>query len=220
MSSKTLGISESLNNYIQNTCVKESDSLKALRLETSKLDMHMMQICPEQGQFMSLLVNLIGAKRILEVGVFTGYSSICLAQDLPDDGKLIACDVSEEWTSIAKKYWDLSGVENKIDLKIAPAIETLNQLKNQGFNDSFDIAFIDADKLNYIEYYNKCLELVRPGGLILVDNTLWSGSVADVSNQTEDTKVIRQLNEIIANDERVKSSLITIGDGLTLAYKR
>ena len=220
MSSKTLGISDSLNSYIQNTCVKESDSLKALRIETSTLDMHMMQISPEQGQFMSLLVNLIGAKRILEVGVFTGYSSICLAQDLPDDGKLIACDVSEEWTSIAKKYWDLSGVENKIDLKIAPAIETLNQLKNQGFNDSFDMAFIDADKLNYIEYYNKCLELVRPGGLILVDNTLWSGSVADVSNQTEDTKVIRQLNEIIANDERVKSSLITIGDGLTLAYKR
>jgi predicted O-methyltransferase YrrM len=220
MSSKTLGISDSLNSYIQNTCVKESDSLKALRIETSTLDMHMMQISPEQGQFMSLLVNLIGAKRILEVGVFTGYSSICLAQDLPDDGKLIACDVSEEWTSIAKKYWDLSGVENKIDLKIAPAIETLNQLKNQGFNDSFDMAFIDADKLNYIEYYNKCLELVRPGGLILVDNTLWSGSVADVSNQTEDTKVIRQLNEIIANDKRVKSSLITIGDGLTLAYKR
>ncbi|WP_395376328.1 class I SAM-dependent methyltransferase [Marinicella sp. W31] len=219
MSSTTLGLSENLKKYIQNVSVQENACLRELREETSKLEMKVMQISPEQGQFMSLLVNLIQAKNIIEVGVFTGYSSICLAQELPDNGRLVACDVSEEWTNIAKKYWHKANLQEKIDLQLAPAHETLTALKNQGLAESFDMAFIDADKTNYVSYYNHCLDLLKPGGLLLVDNTLWSGSVADVSDETEDTVAIRQLNQIIAQDVRVKSSLLTVGDGLTLVLK-
>ena len=219
MASSTLGLSNSLTAYIQSVSVQENNCLKALREETAQLEMKVMQISPEQGQFMSLLVHLTQAKRIIEVGVFTGYSSICLAQELPEDGQLIACDVSEEWTNIAKKYWHKANLEEKIDLRLAPANETLIDLKNQGLAESFDLAFIDADKTNYVSYYNHCLDLLRPGGLLLVDNTLWGGNVADDSDQTADTIAIRLLNQIIAKDARVKSSLLTVGDGLTLAYK-
>lgn len=219
MSNMTLGISNALNDYIQDVTVNESDVLKALRAETSKLSMSMMQISPEQGQFMSLLVKLTQAKRIIEVGVFTGYSSICMATALPDDGQIIACDTSEDWTNIAKKYWKQAGIESKIDLKLAPASETLTQLIENGQDGQFDIAFIDADKENYLSYYEQCLQLIRTGGLILMDNTLWSGAVADPSVNDECTYAIRELNTFIAQDKRVMSSLLTISDGLTLVYK-
>ena len=219
MSSATLGLSEDLRNYIQSITVQEDAHLKALREETSKLDMSVMQISPEQGQFMSLLVNLTQARNIIEVGVFTGYSSICLAKELPENGQLIACDVSEEWTNIARRYWQQTNLENKIDLRLAPANETLSDLKQQGLTGHFDMAFIDADKTNYASYYAHCLELLKPGGLMLIDNTLWSGAVVDDTDQTEDTVAIRKLNQMIAKDTGVKSSLLTVGDGLTLVHK-
>jgi predicted O-methyltransferase YrrM len=220
MSNKTIGLSKSVRDYILNVTVNENDSLKSLREETSKLEMGMMQISPEQGQFLSLLVNVMQAKRILEVGVFTGYSSICFAKELPSDGLLVACDTSEEWTNMAKKYWSQLNLSSKIQLQLAPAEQTLNNLISEGNNNSFDMAFIDADKPNYITYYNLCLELIKPGGVILVDNTLWGGSVANNEDTSESTVALRQLNELIAHDDRVRSSLLTIGDGLTIVYKK
>lgn len=179
-----------------------------------------MQIAPDQGQFMALLIQLIGAKKALEVGVFTGYSSLCIALALPSDGKLIACDISEEYTSIAKRYWKKACVTDRIDLRIAPALETLDQLLADGQANTFDFAFIDADKENYSNYYERALQLVRPGGLIAVDNVLWGGAVADPSVQDESTQAIRAFNQKLQWDERVSLSLVTIADGLTLAMKR
>jgi len=168
---------------------------------------------------MALLVTILNARRVIEIGVFTGYSALWIAQSLPDNGLLIACDVNEEWTSIARKHWAQAGVSAKIDLRVAPAIETTQSLITETGGNSFDMAFIDADKANYIAYYEHCLKLIRPGGLILIDNTLWGGDVADSSQQDDDTKTIRRLNQLIADDPRVRSSLLTIGDGLTLAHK-
>lgn len=219
MSTSTLGLSPQVNQYIQNVTVTESDVLKALREETAQLSMSVMQISPEQGQLMSLLAKLTKAKRIIEVGVFTGYSSICLAKELPEHGELIACDVSEEWTNIAKRYWQQAGLQNKIELKLAPALKTLDALIVQGHAASFDIAFIDADKENYKKYFDQCFALLRPGGLILVDNTLWSGDVADPNIMDEETTAIRELNMYIAKHQQVMSSLVPISDGLTLAIK-
>lgn len=219
MSNMTLGISQVLENYIHDVTVNESDILKVLRTETAKLTMSRMQISPEQGQLMALLVKLINAKRIIEVGVFTGYSSLCMASSLPEDGKIIACDVSDTWTNMAKPYWEKAGVNNKIDLRLAPANDTLENLRKDGLEGSFDMAFIDADKENYMSYYEHCLALLRTGGLMLVDNTLWSGQVADPSVNDEATVVIRELNAFIAQDKRVISSLVTVGDGLTLVVK-
>ena len=219
MSVRTLGLSDQLSRYLQTTTVRESDDLKQLRLATSQLPEMNMQISPEQGQLMALLVKLVGARRIIEVGVFTGYSSLAMAKALPDDGKLTACDVSEEWTKIARRYWAAAGVDHKINLRLAPALETLDALLADGEQGGYDLAFIDADKLNYEPYYQRCLELLRPGGLILVDNTLWGGAVADEEDQSEDTIAIRAFNEKVANDPRVMSSLVTIGDGLTFAMK-
>ncbi|MBT8141566.1 MAG: class I SAM-dependent methyltransferase [Gammaproteobacteria bacterium] len=219
MSTSTLGLSPQVNQYIQNVTVTESDVLKALREETAQLSMSVMQISPEQGQLMSLLAKLTKAKRIIEVGVFTGYSSICLAKELPEHGELIACDVSEEWTNIAKRYWQQAGLQNKIQLKLAPALETLDALIEQGHAASFDMAFIDADKENYQQYFDQCFALLRPGGLILVDNTLWSGDVADPNIMDEETTAIRELNMYIAKHQQVMSSLVPISDGLTLAIK-
>jgi caffeoyl-CoA O-methyltransferase len=178
-----------------------------------------MQVSPEQGQFMALLVELIGARTALEVGVFTGYSSLRVALALPDDGAIVACDVSERWTDIGRRYWKEAGVEHKIDLRIAPAVETLDALLDEGRSSSFDFAFIDADKENYAEYYERCLTLVRPRGLVAIDNTLWSGAVADVSDEGDDTIAIRALNEHIYADDRVTMSLLPVGDGLTLAVR-
>ncbi len=179
---------------------------------------HGMQLAADQAELLSLLVQLVGARRALEIGVFTGYSSLATALALPEDGKLIACDVSEEYTSMARRYWKEAGVEGKIDLRIGPALETLDRLKAEGA--VFDFMFVDADKPNYPNYYEKGLELLRPNGLMAFDNMLWAGRVADESNTEESTVVIRALNQRIADDPRVQGLLIPLGDGLTLARKR
>ena len=180
-----------------------------------------MQVSPEQGQLMGLLVQSIGAKKCLEVGVFTGYSSLVVALNLPDDGQLIACDISDEFTSIARRYWQEAGVSEKISLHIAPALETLDRLLANGESDTFDFAFIDADKNNYAAYYDRCFKLVRQGGLILVDNVLWYGRVADPAMNTDiRTQAIKQINQQIYHEDRVQISFIPIGDGLTIARKK
>ena len=184
------------------------------------MPMGQMQIAPEQGQFMALLVELIGAKRTLEVGVFTGYSSLCVALALPPGGRIVACDSSEEWTAVARRYWREAGVDGKIDLRLGPAVETLDSLLAAGEAGRFDFAFIDADKTEYADYYERILELLRPGGLVAVDNVLWSGSVADPAKSDDDTVAIRAFNEKLLGDERVSLSLVPIADGLTLARKR
>jgi len=215
----TLNLAE-LYDYMARVSVRESDTLKQLRAETAKDEMSRMQIAPEQGQFMALLVRLMGAKKAIEIGTFTGYSSICVARALPDDGKLFCCDVSEEWTAIARRYWEKTGVAGKIELHLRDAQETLQQLLQDGHEGTFDFAFIDADKERYDEYYEACLKLIRRGGLITIDNVLYSGRVADESEQDEETKAIRALNEKLKSDRRVDLSLLPIADGLTLARKR
>jgi predicted O-methyltransferase YrrM len=179
-----------------------------------------MQIAPEQGQFMQMLVKLIGAKNTIEVGVFTGYSSLAIALALPKDGRIVACDVNPQYTSVAEKFWVSAGVRKKIDLRIGPAKDTLSELINNGLTGTFDFAFIDADKVNYNHYYERCLELIRPGGLITVDNVLWGGAVSNDGINDVDTNSIRALNDKLHQDERIELSLVPIGDGLTLAMKR
>jgi predicted O-methyltransferase YrrM len=213
-------MSDALSAYMHSVSLREPDVLTRLREETSHLSMSLMQIAPEQGQFMQLLVKALGIRRAIEVGVFTGYSSLCVALAMPDDGRIVACDVNEKWTDVAKRYWKDAGVDHKIELRLAPALETLDTLIAEKLENKFDFAFIDADKAGYKNYYERALVLVRPGGLIAIDNTLWNGSVADESNQTEDTQAIRALNRHIHADERVDMSLLPIGDGLTLALKR
>ncbi|KZL50274.1 MULTISPECIES: class I SAM-dependent methyltransferase [Cyanophyceae] len=220
MANKTLGIEPQLYNYLLSVSLREPEILSQLREETAQHPMAMMQIAPEQGQFMALLVQLMGAKKTLEVGVFTGYSSLAVALALPPEGRVVACDVSEEFTAIARSYWQAAGVSDKIDLHIAPAMETLDQLLAAGEAETFDFAFIDADKSNYDGYYERSLQLVRPGGLILIDNVLWSGRVADTEVQDNRTTKIRALNEKLHQDERINLSLIPIADGLTLAHKK
>ena len=220
MPKQSIGLDNQLYNYLLSVSLREPEILEKLRQETANHPRSGMQISPEQGQFMSLLVQLIGAKKTLEVGVFTGYSSLSVALALPADGKIIACDVSEEFTAIARRYWQEAGVANKIDLRLAPALETLDQLLATGQAETFDFAFIDADKENYDGYYERSLQLIRPGGLIAIDNVLWSGQVADEQNQDESTQAIRALNEKLHHDERVTLSLVPIADGLTLAIKR
>jgi caffeoyl-CoA O-methyltransferase len=206
--------------YLLDNSVREPDVARALREETQKLTNAQMQISPDQGQFMRLLVELLRAKKTLEVGVFTGYSAYWVATGLPDDGKIIACDISEEYTAIARRYWKQGGVDKKIDLRLGPALATLDELVSRGQEQSFDFAFIDADKANYDNYYERVLVLLRTGGLIAIDNTIWSGKVADPTVQDEDTVAIRRLNEKLLRDERVSLSMLTVGDGLTLALKR
>jgi caffeoyl-CoA O-methyltransferase len=196
--------------------VREPDVLRRLREETAPLPHAQMQISPEQGAFMSVLVKAIGARRCLEVGTFTGYSSTVVALAIPDDGHLTCCDVSVEWTDVARRYWTDAGVAHKIDLRIGPAVQTLKTLEEG----SFDFAFIDADKPGYDAYYERALRLVRPGGLIAIDNVLWSGRVADDADQDERTVAIRALNDKIATDERVDVAMVPIGDGMTLAFVR
>ena len=219
MSKQTLGLENYIYQYLISVSIREPEVLTLLRQETAKHPRNIMQISPEQGQFMALLVQLMGAKKALEIGVFTGYSSLVVALALPAEGKMVACDVSEEYTSIARRYWEQAGVAHKIDLRIAPAIATLDQLIAAGEADSFDFAFIDADKSSYDDYYERALKLIRPGGLITIDNVLWSGQVADSKIQDNRTKKIRALNEKIHQDERVTISMIPIADGLTLARK-
>jgi predicted O-methyltransferase YrrM len=209
-----------LLDYVGRVTLREPDILRRLREETSSLPYAEMQISAEQGQLMALLTHLIAARRTLEIGVFTGYSSLAVALALPDDGRIIACDVSDEWTSIARRYWREAGVERKIDLRLGPALKTLDDLIAQGQGGRFDFAFIDADKENYINYYERSLVLLRPGGLIAVDNVLWDGKVVDLSVNDADTRAIRAFNESLHHDERVWLSMLPIRDGLTLACKK
>lgn len=220
MSKQTTGLEQTLADYIQSISLREPDILKQLREETAKLSIARMQISPEQGQLMALLVQLMGAKKTLEIGVFTGYSALAVALALPDDGKMIACEISEEYTAIAKDFWARAGVSEKIDLRIAPALETLDQLISEDETESFDLAFIDADKRNYENYYEQVLRLLRPGGLILIDNVLWSGKVSDPTITDKQTQAIREFNQKRHQDSRISLSLIAIADGLTLALKR
>jgi predicted O-methyltransferase YrrM len=219
MSSRTLTLDDELYDYLLRLGVREPKAGRELRERTRQLPMAMMQISPEQGALMSMLVKLMGAKRAIEVGTFTGYSALCVASALPPDGKLIACDVSTEWTSIGREYWTEAGVDEKIDLRIAPAVQTLDALIAAGEGGRFDFAFIDADKANYDTYYERILVLLRPGGLVGIDNVLWSGRVVDDSAKDADTVAIRSLNEKLARDSRVDVVLLPIGDGLTLARK-
>lgn len=219
MSKQTIGLEQNLYDYLLSVSLREPIILTQLRQETSQLPMSRMQISPEQGQFMAFLVKLMRVKKTLELGVFTGYSSLAVALALPADGKIVACDVSEEYTSIARRYWQQAGVVDKIDLHIAPALETLDNLLAAGEAGTFDFAFIDADKGNYKNYYERSLELIRPGGLIAIDNVLWSGKVADPEIQDNQTNKIRAFNRKLHQDSRITLSLVPIADGLTLAIK-
>lgn len=206
--------------YFLDISVREPDVMRRLREETQQMTQARMQIAPEQGQFMGLLMELIGARRTIEIGTFTGYSALATALALPEDGRVIACDVSEEWTGIGRRYWEEAGVASKIDLRIAPANDTLDALIAEGRAGEFDFVFIDADKAGYPSYYEKGLTLLRRGGLIGIDNALWGGSIADASDTDEDTEAIRAIDRTVRDDERVSSSLVPIGDGLLLARKR
>ena len=219
MSTATIMLDKKLREYLLNVSVKESEILRELREETAQMEYSAMQISPEQGAFMSFLVELIQAKRTLEIGVFTGYSALVVAMALPEDGIVTACDVSEEWANVGMKYWKKAQVEDKIDLRIAPALKTLDQLLSEGKQGTYDFAFIDADKIEYQGYFDKSLELLRIGGLIAIDNVLWGGSVIDDSIQDSSTKAIRKFNKKLYQDERVSISMVPIGDGLTLARK-
>ena len=220
MSNRSINLTDSLYQYLLDNSLREPDVLESLRKETAQLPTANMQIAPEQGQFMALLVQLIGAQKTIEVGVYTGYSALAVAVALPDNGQILACDISEEYTSVARRYWQKANVTNKIDLNLAPATETLNKAISQGKSASFDFAFIDADKENYGEYFELCLELLRPGGLIAVDNVLWGGSVIDPEKQDVDTCAIRAFNQQLLSDDRVDISMVPIADGLTLARKK
>ncbi len=217
---KTLTLTEPLYEYLIKVSLRESDVLRRLREETMLHPMARMQVAPEQGQFMALLVELLGARRVIEIGTYTGYSALCMAAALPAEGHLVACDINAEWTAIGQRYWREAGVTDKIQLRLAPAVETLAELLSLKEAGTFDFAFIDADKVNYNHYYEHCLKLLRPGGLIAIDNVLWSGRVIDPLDQDPDTLAIHALNTKLRDDERVSLSMLPISDGLTLARKR
>lgn len=219
LSNRTLSLDDRTYEYLLSVSVDETELLRELREETAGDKFSIMQISPEQGQFMALLVKLTGAKRVLEIGTFTGYSSICIAKALPDDGELICCDDSDKWTTMARKYWKKAGLQDKIKLHLQAASITLQELLDDSAAGSFDFIFVDADKQNYPLYYEQSLKLLRRGGLLAVDNTLWSGSVADPENMEPGTRAIRRFNEMVKNDNRVTKSLVPIGDGLTLIVK-
>ena len=219
MSSHTIRMNDSIDAYLRKVSVRETDVQRRLREETAALVQAGMQICPEQGQLMRMLAGLVGARRAIEVGVFTGYSALCVALALPADGELVACDVDEEWTAIARRYWCEAGVASKIRLHLAPAVRTLDALVREGRSGEFDMAFIDADKTSYDLYYERCLELLRPGGLVLVDNVLWSGKVADENDRSEDTAALRAFNAKLCDDARIDLCMLPVGDGLTIARK-
>jgi len=213
-------ISDSIDHYLRDVITRETPVQRRLREETSRLPMGVMQTTPDQVQFLAMLVKMLAAKRVLEVGTFTGYSALAMALALPEGGKLDACDTSKEWTDIAKRYWQEAGVLDRITLHLAPAQKTLPDFLKQGLADAFDLAFIDADKQAYDAYYEACLKLVRPGGVIAFDNMLWGGDVADNSVQDAQTRALRDLNAKIRDDERVDCALLTVADGIMLARKR
>ena len=215
MTARTVQLTDALHRYLQGTSLRETGTQRALRRYTQRLPRANMQVAPEQGQLLQLLVRLIGARRILEIGTFTGYSALSMALALPRGGRIVCCDLSEEWTSVARRYWKKARVDDRISLRLGPALETLKSLKG-----GFDLAFIDADKSNYARYYERCLRLLRKGGVIAVDNTLWYGRVIDRRDQSVDTRAVRAFNRKLHRDPRVDLSLVPIGDGLTLAVKR
>ncbi len=219
MSNRTLQIDDRLYEYLTGVSVRESKVLVDLRAETAKLEMANMQIAPEQGQFMALLIKLMGAERCLEVGSFTGYSALVCAQALPAHGRLIALDISREWTDIARRYWRAAGVDQKIELRLGPAAESLQDILDKGEGGCFDFMFIDADKVGYRAYFELGMDLLRPGGLIALDNVLWGGRVADPQVSDEDTVAIRELNLFLFGLADIDLSLVPIGDGLTLVRK-
>lgn len=220
MTNITLNLTPELYDYLLKVSLRDDPLRARIRAETAQLPLAQMLSSPEQGQLMGFLVRLIGAKKALEIGVFTGYSALCVAEALAEDGELIACDVNEEWTAKAKGYWQEAGLDHKIDLRLAPALETLDALLSEGQANSFDFAFLDADKANYPNYYERLMQLLRPGGLILVDNTLWSGRVIDPQVEDDDTQAIRAFNASLLDDQRVDLSLLPVSDGLTLLRKR
>ena len=220
MTNRTLSLDDALYGYLLDVSLRESGLMRRLREETAALPVAQWQIAPEQGQFMALLVQLTGARRLLEVGTFTGYSALSMAQALPADGHLLCCDIDEQYTSIAQRYWEEAGVASRIELRLAPALETLNTLVRDGRAGSFDLIFIDADKANYPAYLEHALLLARVGGLILFDNTLWSGRVLENRAESADTRAIQSLNQRLKLDQRVDISLLPLGDGLTLCRKR
>lgn len=220
MSTRTTYLNDTLYEYLLSVSVREHPILKELRAATAPLSTSNMQIAPEQGQFMALLVELMGARKTIEIGVYTGYSALSVALALPDNGQIIACDINEEWTQLAREFWQKAHVDHKVKLYLAPATETLDKLIANGEANTFDFAFIDADKTGYDVYYEKCLVLMRTGGLILFDNVLLDGTVVDSENQTPNTTAMRKLNQKIFLDQRVSISMLPIADGLTLARKR
>jgi len=220
MSSRTIQLTDALHQYLLANSLRDTEVRKELREVTSEHPMARMQISPEQGQFMFVLSKMLNAKKAIDVGVFTGYSALIVAEALPDDGLMVACDTNQEITNIAKVYWEKAGVDHKIDLRIAPALDTLTALLEEGHEASFDMAFLDADKCEYPAYYEVCLKLLRVGGMILVDNVLWGGDVLDENDQSDDTVAIRNFNQKLLEDERVYISMLPLGDGLTLAMKR
>jgi predicted O-methyltransferase YrrM len=219
MSNRTLNLDDALSDYLQAHSLREHPAQSGLRDATRGHRAAGMQISPEQGQFMALLVRLMGARRTIEVGVFTGYSALSVALALPEDGYLLACDISDEYTRIGRPYWEAAGVARKIDLKLAPALQTLQEQLKSGHAASFDFAFIDADKARYDSYYESCLQLLRVGGLIAIDNVLWGGAVARPATDA-DTVALQRLNDKLLRDDRVDLSMLPIGDGLTLLRKR
>jgi len=220
MTARTLNLDDALYQYLLDVSLRETPLLKRLRDETQALPMARWQVAPEQGQFLALLVKLTGARRLLEVGTFTGYSALCMAAALPADGSLMCCDIPGDYNAIARRYWQEAGLAGRIDLRLAPALETLAELERQGQGGQFDLVFIDADKANYPSYLEHALRLLRVGGLAVFDNTLWSGRVLETSPESADTRAIQALNLALKEDVRVDLSLLPLGDGLTLCRKR
>ncbi len=219
LANHTLGLDAGLDVYVQQFGVREPAILQALREATEQEELSIMRSAPEQGQLMAMLIRLIGARRILEVGTYTGYATLWMALAMPADGEIISCDLSEPWTRVARRFWSQAGVSDRIRLHLAPALETLDALLADGAAGSFDFIFIDADKVNYTAYYQRSLELLRVGGLIAVDNTLWGGSVIDPDNQEPSTCAIRAFNEMLHRDDRIEMAMLPLADGLTLARK-
>lgn len=220
MTNRTLALTDPLYDYLLASSLREPPLFARLREENTRHPRSSMQIAPEQGQFLALLLGLLGARRVLEIGVFTGYSTLWMASALPPGGLIVGCDLSEEWTAEARRYLAEAGLSDRLDLRLGPALETLAALRAQGADGTFDLAFLDADKEEYLAYYEASLHLLRPGGLVAVDNTLWSGRVADPRVDDPETRALRSFNAALREDARVDLSLVPIGDGLTLARKR
>ena len=220
MTKSPFSLPSELYGYLLSISVRESEAGKLLREATSGMDHSGMQISPDQGQFMAFLIRLAGFRTIVEIGTYTGYSALSMAEAVPNDGKVITCDMSREWTRIGKPFWEQAGVSHKIDLRIGPALETLEDLSGCGYRERVDLVFIDADKENYVNYYEKSLDLLRPGGLVILDNVFWSGAVIDPEDNRETTRSILDMNAHVSSDTRVDISMIAVGDGLFLARKK